>query len=79
LYCDNTHVCCCIIVLLVFDLFIYGVVFVNKNDKHLISALQTVSYLLLLGRQNRNDKFFKAMSNDSIAFLKKEIKKLKRY
>lgn len=49
----------------------------KKNNKHLISIIQEASYLLLLA-YGRKDVSTKGMMNTSVAFIKKEVKKLKR-
>lgn len=58
----------------------------KKNKKHLISVIQIASYMLKIFEDYEmgfkearvNKRFFKEMSNQSLTFLKKEVKRLKR-
>lgn len=50
---------------------------VKKNNKHLINIIQEVGYLLLVAN-GKQDASSKKMMNQSMGYLKKEVKKLKR-
>jgi hypothetical protein len=50
----------------------------KKNKRHLIGIIQTASYMLLLDDHAKKDIEYKGMTNQSMSYLKKEVKKLKR-